>query len=200
LKTCFLFRKDPRSGSSSGRRRSSRPIPAGSSLWSFSAISGRPSGSGRTPILSASASIASSAASPAAFSPFYDAVPTPGQKDLLALDVLNPHYPDFYRAKDRKVPSDDQDPIPVSFLTVRAEAAFVFPFPPSPSPRRRAPSFLRGAHKEGGRMAGNRSQNPRRRRQNRLRIWLLSERRARSTPGRRTIKPSGAEVTSAQTA
>ena len=59
---------------------------------------------------------------------FYDAVPKPGQKDLLALDVLNPHYPDFYRAKNRKVPSDDQDPIPVSFLTVRAEAAFVFPF------------------------------------------------------------------------
>jgi CRISPR type III-B/RAMP module RAMP protein Cmr6 len=59
---------------------------------------------------------------------FYDAVPAPGQQNLLELDVLNPHYPNFYRASERKMPSDDQDPIPVYFLAVKAEAAFVFPF------------------------------------------------------------------------
>ena len=59
---------------------------------------------------------------------FFDAVPKPGQPNLLETDVLNPHYPNFYRSKGRKVPSDDQDPVPVYFLAVKAEAAFVFPF------------------------------------------------------------------------
>jgi CRISPR-associated protein Cmr6 len=63
-----------------------------------------------------------------------DAVPKPGQQDLLELDMLNPHYPNFYRASGRKVPSDDQDPIPVYFLAVRAEAVFLFPFRLRPLP------------------------------------------------------------------
>jgi hypothetical protein len=62
------------------------------------------------------------------FLTFFDAVPTPGQKDLLEIDVLNPHYPKFYRSSKRQVPSDDQDPIPVYFLAVKADTTFVFPF------------------------------------------------------------------------
>jgi CRISPR-associated protein Cmr6 len=65
---------------------------------------------------------------------FFDAVPAPGQKDLLETDVLNPHYPNFYRASKRQVPSDDQDPIPVYFLAVKAETTFVFPFRLGPLP------------------------------------------------------------------
>ncbi len=59
---------------------------------------------------------------------FFDAVPKPGQQNLLEVDVLNPHYPKFYSSSKRQVPSDDQDPIPVYFLAVKAETAFVFPF------------------------------------------------------------------------
>lgn len=55
-------------------------------------------------------------------------MPQPGQQKLLEVDVLNPHYPKFYSSKDRQVPSDDQNPIPVYFLAVKAEAAFLFPF------------------------------------------------------------------------
>ena len=59
---------------------------------------------------------------------FFDAVPKAGQQNLLEVDVLNPHYPKFYSSRDRQWPSDDQNPIPVYFLTVKADSAFVFPF------------------------------------------------------------------------
>lgn len=54
----------------------------------------------------------------------YDALPIPGQGDLLELDVLNPHYPLYYRSEGDTVPSDDQDPVPVYFPVVRAGARF----------------------------------------------------------------------------
>lgn len=59
---------------------------------------------------------------------FFDAVPSPGQQDLLVTDLLNPHYPDFYRESGRVPPSDDQDPGPIYFLAVRDQAAFEFPY------------------------------------------------------------------------
>lgn len=60
---------------------------------------------------------------------FYDAVPAPGQKQpLLQVDILNPHYPVYYRAAGAHPPSDDQDPIPVYFLAVRPATTFDFPF------------------------------------------------------------------------
>lgn len=59
---------------------------------------------------------------------FYDAVPLPGQSELLQTDLLNPHYPKYYRDPSKYPPSDDQDPIPVYFLAVKPGAGFVFPY------------------------------------------------------------------------
>ena len=59
---------------------------------------------------------------------FYDAVPASGEKDLLETDLLNPHYPDFYRDPAHVPPSDDQNAVPVYFLAVKGGATFEFPF------------------------------------------------------------------------
>ena len=59
---------------------------------------------------------------------FYDAVPAPGQAGLLETDLLNPHYPEFYRSSGGVPPSDDQDPTPIYFLVVKPEVTFHFPF------------------------------------------------------------------------
>ncbi|HEY1353987.1 MAG TPA: type III-B CRISPR module RAMP protein Cmr6 [Ktedonobacteraceae bacterium] len=53
---------------------------------------------------------------------FFDALPTDG-KAAFALDLMNPHYSEYYRG-DRP-PGNDQKPIPVSFLTV-ADTTFTF--------------------------------------------------------------------------
>jgi CRISPR-associated protein Cmr6 len=66
---------------------------------------------------------------------FYDAVPGVGQADLLQLDLVNPHYPDYYKNPATTPPSDDQDPIPVTFLAVKPGAAFDFAFALAPMPR-----------------------------------------------------------------
>lgn len=58
---------------------------------------------------------------------FYDAVPDPGERDLLQLDILNPHYPDYYRSEGKDAPSDDQSPTPIYFLAVRPGTRFSFP-------------------------------------------------------------------------
>ncbi len=59
---------------------------------------------------------------------FYDAVPAPGQEGLLQLDLLNPHYPEYYDNAGAHPPSDDQNPRPVYFLAVKPGARFAFPF------------------------------------------------------------------------
>jgi CRISPR type III-B/RAMP module RAMP protein Cmr6 len=60
---------------------------------------------------------------------FYDAVPDPAEGDLLQVDILNPHYPDYYNSQGKSAPpSDDQNPTPIYFLAVRPGARFVFPF------------------------------------------------------------------------
>jgi CRISPR-associated protein Cmr6 len=59
---------------------------------------------------------------------FYDAVPLPRQSDVLSLDVINPHYPDYYNSQGATPPSDDQNPKPIFFLTVSPEIEFSFPF------------------------------------------------------------------------
>lgn len=59
---------------------------------------------------------------------FFDAVPAPNQAELLQTDIVNPHYPDYYREPANHPPSDDQDPIPVYFLAVRPGVKFSFPF------------------------------------------------------------------------
>ena len=65
---------------------------------------------------------------------FYDAVPDPSNlpSKLVELDLINPHYPDYYNAGNQgddtvPAPSDDQDPKPVPFLAVAAGVPFVFP-------------------------------------------------------------------------
>ncbi|NHZ71481.1 MAG: type III-B CRISPR module RAMP protein Cmr6 [Aquificales bacterium] len=55
---------------------------------------------------------------------FYDALPiTP---PVLELDLLNPHYPDYYRPGKAAYPTDWQNPVPVYFITVAAETQFLF--------------------------------------------------------------------------
>ena len=58
---------------------------------------------------------------------FFDALPTNG-KVAFALDIMNPHYPDYY-GSGNKPPTNDQNPIPVTFLTV-ANTAFTFALAP----------------------------------------------------------------------
>lgn len=56
---------------------------------------------------------------------FFDAVPV--EEPLLAADVMNVHYPDYYQDEKGKMsPSDDQNPNPISFLTVAEGATFRF--------------------------------------------------------------------------
>jgi CRISPR-associated protein Cmr6 len=45
----------------------------------------------------------------------------------LELDVMTPHFPDYYSDKKNRVPpSDDQNPVPIPFLTVKAGVCFGF--------------------------------------------------------------------------
>jgi len=54
-----------------------------------------------------------------------DAAPIPREgKALLEVDVMNPHYSDWYQKKGP--PSDDQSPVPVFFLTVPPGTEFEF--------------------------------------------------------------------------
>jgi CRISPR-associated protein Cmr6 len=60
---------------------------------------------------------------------FYDAVPVPGSAEAVAeVDVMTPHYPDYYSSKGGSPPSDDQDPRPVTFLAVAPGVELAFPF------------------------------------------------------------------------
>jgi len=55
---------------------------------------------------------------------FFDAVL--GGPIKLELDVINPHYPDYYRPNDRQPPANWQSPVPVYFLAVPAGTRFHF--------------------------------------------------------------------------
>jgi CRISPR-associated protein Cmr6 len=55
---------------------------------------------------------------------FFDALPSTPPR--LKLDVMNPHYPDYYRPGERKYPSDWQSPVPVFFITVEKGTRFLF--------------------------------------------------------------------------
>ena len=73
---------------------------------------------------------------------FYDAVPDPAsmnEKEILQVDIINPHYPAYYNDESHKTPpSDDQSPKPVYFLAVRPNARFVFPYKLKPFPMAKA--------------------------------------------------------------
>jgi CRISPR-associated protein Cmr6 len=56
---------------------------------------------------------------------FFEAVPldNPG----LELDVMTPHFPDYYGDKKNRVPpADNQNPVPIPFLVVKGDVLFGF--------------------------------------------------------------------------
>ncbi len=53
---------------------------------------------------------------------FFDALPSEVPK--LELDIINPHYPDYYQGKT--LPTDSQNPVPIPFLAVAAHQRFQF--------------------------------------------------------------------------
>lgn len=57
---------------------------------------------------------------------FFDAMPVNG-KFAIDLDIMNAHYPDYYG--QNKAPTNDQNPNPVTFLTV-ADTVFMFALAP----------------------------------------------------------------------
>lgn len=57
---------------------------------------------------------------------FFDAMPTNGKVDF-DLDIMNAHYPNYYGEK--KLPTNDQNPNPVTFLTV-TNTTFTFALAP----------------------------------------------------------------------
>jgi len=57
---------------------------------------------------------------------FFDAMPLNGEVQFV-VDIMNPHYPDYYGGT--KPPTNDQSPIPVTFLTV-TNTTFTFALTP----------------------------------------------------------------------
>ncbi|MFL5657123.1 MAG: type III-B CRISPR module RAMP protein Cmr6 [Ktedonobacteraceae bacterium] len=57
---------------------------------------------------------------------FFDAMPKEGRVKF-ALDIMNPHYPRYY--SDKRPPTNDQDPNPITFLTV-TDTTFAFALAP----------------------------------------------------------------------
>lgn len=53
---------------------------------------------------------------------FFDAIPA--SLPSLELDIMNPHFPAYYQGKT--APTDNQNPVPVYFLTVAPGTAFLF--------------------------------------------------------------------------
>ena len=59
---------------------------------------------------------------------FFDAVPNPKEKIALAVDIMNPHYPDYYQTQEQlepTYPTNDQNRVPVTFLTI-SDTTFTF--------------------------------------------------------------------------
>jgi len=59
---------------------------------------------------------------------FYDAVPEPDQAELLQTDIVNCHYGEYYGSEGDHPPSDDQQPVPATFLAVKPQAKFIFAY------------------------------------------------------------------------
>jgi len=55
---------------------------------------------------------------------FFEAVPV--EPPALAVDVMNPHYGDYYQKKPNVPPADYLSPVPIYFLTVQAGSRFAF--------------------------------------------------------------------------
>lgn len=61
---------------------------------------------------------------------FFDAIPSARELPRLDLDIMNPHYPDYYKEtgeeKPKTPPANWQSPVPVKFLTVAPGSEFRF--------------------------------------------------------------------------
>jgi len=55
---------------------------------------------------------------------FFDAIPA--QSPKLDIDIMTPHYSDYYKNPDRNPPGDCYSPTPIKFLTVAKEQKFLF--------------------------------------------------------------------------
>lgn len=64
---------------------------------------------------------------------FFDAVPE--SSPALELDIMNPHYPEYYKEGSEEYPTNWQSPIPVKFLTVASGSPFRFAVGWRSSPR-----------------------------------------------------------------
>lgn len=60
----------------------------------------------------------------------FDALPVTVPK--LEIDILNPHYKDYYENPDKTPPADYLNPVPVFFLTVAQNMTFRFSMAPRP--------------------------------------------------------------------
>lgn len=80
----------------------------------------------------------------------FDAVPSlesMKEGQLLDVDILNPHYFEYYRSSTGRVPSDDENPIPKCFLAVRPGAEFEFRFRLAALPREKPRDSNEGERK-----------------------------------------------------
>jgi len=57
---------------------------------------------------------------------FFDAIPSSRELPTLEMDIMNPHYPDYYKEGSKEYPTNWQSPIPVYFLTVGSGVRFRF--------------------------------------------------------------------------
>jgi len=60
---------------------------------------------------------------------FFDAIPLEEEaegRNLLTLDIMTPHYGDYYSSEGKKPPADYLDPNPIVFLTVKEGVRFLF--------------------------------------------------------------------------
>lgn len=64
---------------------------------------------------------------------FFDAIPVSLPK--LEMDIMNPHYPEYYKEGSKEYPTNWQSPIPVKFLTVAPDCPFRFAIGWRSSPR-----------------------------------------------------------------
>ncbi|QKG83301.1 type III-B CRISPR module RAMP protein Cmr6 [Kroppenstedtia pulmonis] len=80
---------------------------------------------------------------------FFDALPL--KPICLEVDIMTPHYGDYYADPKQNPPHDRSNPIPIPFLTVAEEQEFVFAFAPrriqekQESDEEKLSSWLKGA-------------------------------------------------------
>ncbi len=87
---------------------------------------------------------------------FFDALPVPPNlaagRLRFAVDIMNPHYPDYYRENGKHAPSNDQSPVPVTFLTVEG-ATFAFAVAPRSGVVQQGPERAEGGEEDHKRAA-----------------------------------------------